>query len=78
MNYFRIEYQCGSYENGAWINTMSPIKVSNTAYLRPDGKVQTMIGSRWDYDNGRSDVVTIGVKSVQGYYLSHLALKFVF
>ena len=57
---------------------MSPIKVSNTAYLRSDGKVQTMIGSNWEYDIGRSDVVTVGVESVQGYYVSHLTLKFVF
>ena len=46
---------------------MSPRKLYNNAFQRPDGKVQSMGGNDYNNDHGSSDVITIGVDSVPGY-----------
>ena len=73
---FSQEHQCGSYENGIWVNTESPIRYGNNAFLRSDGKVQTMGGfgdavQHMD-SSDESDVVNIGIGSVPGYSIENM------
>ena len=73
--FFSQEHQCSSYENGIWINTASPIRYGNNAFLRPDGKVQTMggFGDVNDVDSTEtSDVVTLEVGSIPGFGLTNM------